>query len=177
MSGKTRVPYNRIQQAMEDVRRDRYDYFYDRVSGEVIRISVELMSRTLRILYRTPPEEYEKGVEFDSDVRMNITLPDGYDDAIEQSIQVLLDDRRYIRIPERDSDEAFDVMRGFIDTVEEGPLRELLENALDGAGSFGRFKAVLLRDKKVRKHWHGYNAKAMIRVVDRWYVEAVLRGG
>ena len=79
-----------------------------------------------------------------------------------------MDEKRFLRIPEREPDEAFQIMKGFIKTVTNRELQGRLRDALNGAGAFRRFKDTLRSNKKERKRWHGYNAKAMRRVIDEW---------
>ncbi len=163
--------YDRIQKAMEDVRRDRFDYYLDLVTGEVKEIPVSLLKAALRKLYHELEEDYEMGTVFDSEVNMDADLTVEEEEVVEKAVEVLLYPNRFIRIPERDSDEAFEVMTRFAMTVKDPVLRKELAASLNGSGAFRRFKDVLLRDRKERKRWHGFNAKAMKEVIDRWYNE------
>jgi|Deesub1362B_J571_1020462.scaffolds.fasta_scaffold00036_55 hypothetical protein len=162
-----------IQKAMEDIRRDENDYFLDLYTLQVVILPVDRIQQALSILYHSVGDDYERGVELDSEVNLDAELPDEYEEVVEMAIKVLTDTQRYVRIPERSSSEAFKVMRSFTSTVRDPSLREKLLKALNGAGAFRRFKDVLLEDKKERKKWHGYNAKAMKRVIDQWLKEVL----
>jgi hypothetical protein len=162
------INYDEIQRAMEDVRRDRSDYYLDLETGDVKTISVDKLDKCLEVLYENIPHDYEKGVEFDSEVRLDAELPESFEETIEFAITLITDKNRYIRIPERDSSEAFNTMRDFAHTVNNEKLRKRLESSLDGPGSFRNFKNTLLSDRKERKRWHGYNAKRMRTVIERW---------
>jgi hypothetical protein len=162
------INYDMIQKAMEDIRRDQNDYFLDLYTLQVVTLPVEKIQQALSILYHSVGDDYERGVELDSEVNLDAELPDEYEEVVEMAINVLTDNRRYVRIPERASSEAFRVMKSFASTVRDPSLRERLFKALNGAGAFRRFKDALLEDKKERKRWHGYNAKAMKRVIDQW---------
>ncbi len=170
-----RINYDHIQKAMEDVRRDRFDYYLDLKTGEVKVIAVEILNRANQMLYLSPDDEYEPGVVFDSEVNIEAEVDEETLEAIEEALRVLLDEKRYVRIPERDSADAFSTMREFAETVEDEALKEALFRALDGKGAFRRFKDTLLRDKRVRKRWHGFNALHMKRVIKRW-LEQINRG-
>ncbi len=162
------VNYNEIQKAMEDIKRDRFDYFLDLETWKVVVLSVAALNEALMTLYGKTSPEYEKDVVFDSEVNLDAELPDSSEEALDIALSILMDEDRYLRIPERSAGEAFNAMKSFIDTVADPELRDSLSSALNGAGSFKRFKAALLSDKKERKRWHGYNAKAMKRVIAEW---------
>ncbi len=165
--------YDAIQKAMEDIRRDRYDYYLDLYLMEVVTVHVEAMEEALRRLYHTVPEEYESGVVFDSEINTDAEIPEVVEEALEQAIEVITNPDRYVRIPERSSSEAFLVMREFALSVRDPQLKRLLLESLNGAGAFRRFKDVLLKDKRERKRWHAFNAKAMKRVIDGWLQEVL----
>jgi len=52
------------------------------------------------------------------------------------------DSERYIRIPERDSYEGYNLMQEFAESVDDESLREKLSIALDVKEAFRRFKNV-----------------------------------
>ncbi|NOY38837.1 MAG: hypothetical protein GXO95_00945 [Nitrospirae bacterium] len=162
------VNYDEIQKAMEDIKRDRFDYFLDLETFRVVVLSVAALNEALMTLYGKTSPDYEKDVVFDSEVNLDAELPDSSEEALDIALSILMDEERYLRIPERSAEEAFNVMKSFMDTVADPELRDSLRSALDGAGSFRRFKAALLSDRKERKRWHGYNAKAMKRVIAGW---------
>ncbi|MFC1977630.1 UPF0158 family protein [Chloroflexota bacterium] len=60
---------------------------------------------------------------------------------------------RYERIPEVESHEGYEDMVGFIATVENERLAELLEVAINGKGAFRRFKDVLLNYHEESESW------------------------
>ncbi len=162
------VNYDEIQTAMEDIKRDRFDCFLDLETFKVVVLSVAALNEALMTLYGQTSSDYEKDVVFDSEVNLDAELPDSCEEAIDLALSILMDEERYLRIPERSADEAFNVIKSFINTVTAPELKDCLRSALNGAGSFKRFKDVLLSDKKERKRWHGYNAKAMKRVIAEW---------
>ncbi len=162
------VNYNEIQKAMEDIRRDRFDYFLDLETSRVVVLSVAALNEALMTLYGSTSPDYEKDVVFDSEVNLDAELPDSSEEAVDIALSILTDEDRYLRIPERNAGEAFNVMKSFIDTVADPELRDSLRGALNGAGSFKRFKDALLSDRRERKRWHGYNARAMKRVIAGW---------
>lgn len=163
---KLKVNFDEIQKAMEDVARDAFDYFLDLKTGEVIALSEDILSRVRSILYKGADDE--SGID---EVKFNeeYNLPDWMEDEVELAIKVLFDEEeRYICIPERQSGEAYTTMTNFLETITDQELKEELSVALNGKGAFARFKDVLVNYPKERKGWHGYNAKAMKKVIIEW---------
>lgn len=165
---KLKVDLDEIQKAMEDITRDAFDYFLDLKTGEVISLSEDILSE---IKSRLDIDDYDEigadieYIEFDKEP----DLPDWVEDEIELIVEVLLnEDGRYVRIPERESDEAYKTMTDFIETVNDPALKEKVSSALNGKGAFRRFKDVLIDYPRERKRWHGYNAKAMKEVIIEW---------
>ncbi|MDI6890575.1 MAG: UPF0158 family protein [Thermodesulfovibrionales bacterium] len=165
---KLRVNFDEIQKAMEDVVRDSFDYFLDLRTGEIIALSEDILSEVRVRLYEGNYDDIGDNIEyiqFDEEP----DLPYWMEDEVELALEVLLgEDGRYIRIPERDSSGAHNIMADFIETVKDPALKEELTNALDGKGAFRRFKNVLIDYPKERKRWHGYNAKAMKKIIIEW---------
>lgn len=163
------VDFDRIQRAMEDTARDRFDYYLDRQSGDVVRVSEESLSSALSILYLSE-SSFDPGEDilYDSTVNLAADLPDHIEESLESAITTLLDQARYLRVPERDSGEAFECMRSFADRCESGPLRRLLADALCGGHPFRSFKSALGKFPQDRKRWHAYNAKRMRGIIREW---------
>jgi len=163
-----RIDFDEIQKAMEDIVRDSFDYYLDLHSGKVIAVSEDILSDVKAKLYESELDDLGDDIEY-VEFSEEPTLPYWMEDEIELVLEVLLaGDGRYDRIPERSSPEAHSVMAGFIETVKNPVLKEGLTNALNGKGAFRRFKDILLDDPKERKRWHGYNARAMKKVIVEW---------
>jgi len=163
------VNYDMIQQAMEDTRRDRHDYYLDLETGAVIRISERAMRDSLASLYTSDPEDNpEEDILIDSEIDTSAEITDEVHDVLETNLLVILNGERYTRIPERDSREAFAGMRKFADSLEDRSLKESLLNALGGRNSFRKFKKLLAEHLRERKQWHAFNAKQMRSVIRAW---------
>lgn len=168
MSKRIEVNFDEIQKAMEDVVRDAFDYFLDLKTGEVITLSEDILEEVRTRLYDGDYDDIGEDIEyieFDEEPE----LPYWMEDEVELALEVLLaEDGRYIRIPERDSVEAYRIMTEFVETIKDPTLKKELSNALDGKGAFRRFKDILLDYPKERKRWHGYDTKAMKRAITEW---------
>jgi len=167
---KLKVNFDEIQKAMEDVLRDTFDYFFDTETGEVIAFSEEIVKGIKSRLfddtdeYEEADEEFEY-VEYDEEP----DIPGWMLDEVELALEILLDESgRYMRIPERSSNEAYRSMAEFIEKVENPLLKNELAESLDGRGAFRKFKDALVPHPKERKRWHGYNAKVMKRQITEW---------
>lgn len=76
--------------------------------------------------------------------------------------------RRYLSVPTADSQESYQDMVDFIDTVADAHLRQLLEVALTGQGAFRRFKDVLLGYPQERERWFVFRDGRLRERVDDW---------
>jgi len=162
------VDFDEIQKAMEDVARDTFDYFLDSRTGVVIAVSEDILDEVEAKLYEGDFDEIGEGIEY-VEFSEEPELPSWMEDEIELILDVILDkNRRYVRIPERYSSEAHQVMTEFLEISEEPALKGELVHALNGKGAFRRFKDALVNYPKERKKWHGYNARAMKRVITEW---------
>jgi hypothetical protein len=163
-----KIDFDKIQKAMEDVARDSFDYFLDLYTGEVIALSEDILDAVEVRLYEGDFDEIGDGVEY-IEFSEEPTLPFWMEDEVELVLDVMLDKNgRYARIPERYSSEAHRVMSEFLENVEDPVLKGALSHALNRKGAFRRFKDALINYPKERKRWHGYNAKAMKKVIIEW---------
>ena len=151
-----RVDFNAIQKAMEDVSRDKFDYFLDLESGEVMTISQDILDNAEHILYQdgSPSEEYD--------------LPESAEDEVELAIKIFSDEKRYVRIPERDTSEAYNLMREFAEEIAELKPHDKLTDALNSANAFSGFKKTLSGFPAYRGKWYAFNAKAMKKKIAEW---------
>ena len=165
---KIKVHFNEIQKAMEDIARDTFDYYFDKETGQVIPFSYELLAEMKKRLCDEDGEELNDDleyIEFDEEP----DLPDWMTDEVDLALEILLDEgERYVRIPERDTGNAFRSMHAFTETVSIPELKEKLADALQGKGAFRRFKDILLGYQKERKRWHGFDAREMKNTIRDW---------
>ena len=163
-----KIDFDKIQKAMEDVVRNSFDYFLDLNTGEVIALSEDILDAVEVRLYEGDFDEIGDGIEY-IEFSEEPTLPFWMEDEIEIVLDVILDKNgRYVRIPERYSSEAHRVMSAYLENVEDPVLKRALSYALNGKGAFKRFKDALINYPKERKRWHGYNARAMEKVIIEW---------
>ncbi len=177
---KLLIDFDEVQKAMEDINREAFDYFLDTNTGDVVILSGDIIERANYVLserIEADASDYEE-IEFD-EVR---EMPDWMEEEIELAIEIFLDkNNRYLRIPERNSDDGFTVMKRFIETLQQMELKEELTGILDGRGAFRRFKDAIDAFPKEKKAWYGFNAKAVKVEIQNWLessgIEPLLRKG
>ena len=75
---------------------------------------------------------------------------------------------RYEQIPRAESHEGYEDMEGFIATVKDEHLAELLEAAINARGAFRRFKDVLLRYPEERERWFRFKDERIEERAREW---------
>ena len=135
------VNFDDIQKAQEDTEREAFDYFLDRKTGEVIILSQDIVNRAWEILSRT----YDDIADFEDVEPDEIPdIPEWMEDEIELALDIFMNEQsHYIRIPERNPAKTYAAMTEFVITVQDQNLKKSLCSALDGPGSFRKFKDFL----------------------------------
>jgi hypothetical protein len=96
-------------------------------------------------------------------------MPDWMRDAVREARQVELGlDDRYVDIPTADSDEGYQDMEDFVETIDDDRAYELLSFALDGPRPFRRFKDALANYPDERQRWFDFKSARMRRRVIDW---------
>ncbi len=163
------IDYDAIQRAMEDVQRSASDYYLDSETGEVMELVGDIVETTLESLYGGHPvDDNDEDILFDSELDTSPELTDEDFDHIEEAVNIIPEADRYLRIPERQSAEAFECMRAFTDELEGGELKNCLIKALDGVSAFRKFKSALKPFPDKRKEWNRFNAMKMRKVIKEW---------
>jgi len=146
---KLKVDLEDIAMCMDH--QDRYDqnYYLDTETAETVCIPGELM-RAL-----------EEGKSL-------ADLPAWEFELVDLAKEVLAGSSRYVEIPVRGSGEAYDLMVEFAGSVKDRTLKEKLESALHGKGTFRRFKDTLLDHPEVEKEWFQFKADRDREEVREW---------
>ncbi len=158
-----KIDYNEIQKAMEDVSRDAFDYYLDLETGSIITLSIDTLERAESMLYKNEDEIID-----DEKVIEEFDMPERIEKEIELAIKIFSEKERYIRIPERESQEAYALMKKFTESIEELHPYEELSSALNSSNTFGRFKKALAVFPAYREKWFAFNAKAMKKTISEW---------
>lgn len=163
---KLHIDFDEIQKAREDTEREAFDYFLDRETGEVVVLSEDIIRKTQETLSRS----YDDVEEFEDVEPDEIPeIPEWMEDEVELALDVLVNEQdRYIRIPERSTVDTYTAMKEFAEALDTEPLKDQLLKALDGQGSFRKFKDLLGPFPKERKLWYSMNAKAARKEIEEW---------
>ena len=149
-----KINLNDIQKAMEDVSRDAFDYFLDLETGSVVTISVDALEGAKSSLYRGDELIDESSLEA-------YDMPEWIEDEVELAIRIFSEKQRYVRIPERKSQEVYALMKKFTEGIDELRPHDELSAALNSHDSFSSFKKALSNFPEYRKKWFALNAGAM----------------
>lgn len=80
-----------------------------------------------------------------------------------------LDEHGFYRLPTSYDIHEYDIMESFVDTLS-GPAYEKLVRAIQGRGTFRRFKDTAF-DLGIDQQWYAYQADAYKRIAARWCEE------
>lgn len=150
MGGKRlRVDLGEIGEFMRQVERYDQDYYLDTQTGEIHVIPGEL---TCALEEGEPLED----------------LPEWERAEAPLARSILAGDPRYARIPEVWSDEAWEVMRDFVDMVEDAAVRERLGIAIRGQGAFRRFREALSDHSSLRERWFAFEGERQRAWAREW---------
>ncbi|MDI6744546.1 MAG: UPF0158 family protein [Thermodesulfovibrionales bacterium] len=156
-----KIDFNEIRKTMEDVSRDAFDYFLDLETGSVATISVDALEGAKSSLY--------KGDELiDESLLEKFNMPEWIEDEVELAIRIFSEKERYVRIPERESKEAYSLMKKFTEGIDELRPHDKLSDALNSPDAFSRFKKTLSTFPEHKKKWFALNAKAMEKTITDW---------
>jgi hypothetical protein len=164
---KLRLDFDELQKAAEDTEREAFDYFLDRETGEMIILSTEIIESMEKILSASYDDDI---ADFDDVEQEEIPdIPDWMEDEMELAMEVFMFEQgRYERIPERRPADTYAAMKKFAETLNNRQVGEILLQALNGQGCFRKFKNALAPFPKERKLWHGFNAKAAKKEIEKW---------
>ncbi|MBI5847621.1 MAG: hypothetical protein HZB31_06675 [Nitrospirae bacterium] len=160
------VNFDEIQKAQEDTEREAFDYFLNRKTGELIILSQDIINKAWEILSIS----YDDIADFEDVEPDEIPeIPEWMEDEIELALDIFMNDHdHYIRVPERNPIKTYAAMKEFAATVQDRDLNDSLNSALDGPGSFRKFKDTLAQFPKEKKRWHSANAKASKKEIEEW---------
>jgi len=113
---------------------------------------------------------YEREYYLDLETGEILFLSDYMDDEETKKLKDKIEEEfdRYERIPKVESHEGYEDMVGFIATVENERLAELLEVAINGKGAFRRFKDVLLNYSEESEKWFKFKDDRMEEKAREW---------
>lgn len=93
-----------------------------------------------------------------------------FGDVMSEELRTALEAQpdRFEPIPRLDSREEFLWMADFANALEDEDIRDRLSVALEGRGSFRRFKAVLAGYGDLRVRWYAVRAARLVTLAEDW---------
>lgn len=105
-------------------------------------------------------------IDFFLDMQTGAVMVTG--DGIDEPDIDLDDDARYRQIPPRETFENYELMREFIDALDDRGFAGRLSSVIHGAGAFGRFKRELSGRREVEAGWYEFRNAALRRDAVDW---------
>ncbi|HEX5054248.1 MAG TPA: UPF0158 family protein [Planctomycetota bacterium] len=81
------------------------------------------------------------------------------------------DEEQWVEIPRREAHEAHGLMETFAEALDEPDIQQQLFVALDGKGSFARFRHVLANHPDLRARWEAMDHDDLLQRAIEWFTE------
>lgn len=143
---KTKVKLKEVLEAIE-MRTEESNYFYHKKTGE--------------IYYITDDELREAG----DDIDVN-EYPEWQQDSIKSAVEIL-STNNYIKLPEGDEIDDYQIMKDFCYSIEDRELREEMLKVTDGQGAFRKFKDKIY-EYDLADDWYEYQDKRFREIAVDW---------
>jgi hypothetical protein len=98
-------------------------------------------------------------------------LPDWQGELAPIAEAVLAGDENLVEVPHTDSADAFELMRDFLDQVDDQAAQQALAQALSGPKPFRRFKDALFNFPGVREKWFAFQTQQAEATARRWLID------
>jgi hypothetical protein len=147
---------------------DEMDNLLDLETGEIVLITYDDRQAVETFFDDADLAESEDPqAKFDAWLE-DYECPEWQIESIRKAFDVEMSDERFVEIPKQDSDEGFDDMVEFAETVEDDNLKRLLGVALNGKGAFRRFKDVLDDFPEDKERWFKFGEEKLNERVLEW---------
>ncbi|MBZ0156097.1 MAG: UPF0158 family protein [Alphaproteobacteria bacterium] len=88
---------------------------------------------------------------------------------VEYAEEILEDEMgRFMEIPTLSSEESYEIMIHFIETIKSEPVRNALLGTLQGKGALRRFRETIARWPELEQQWFAYHDKRLREEALRW---------
>ncbi|HET9887327.1 MAG TPA: UPF0158 family protein [bacterium] len=78
--------------------------------------------------------------------------------ALQEKVQSLVG-KSFVRVTSMTSQEAFEEMEDFADSLDDASAKDALFRTLEGKGAFRRFREVMLENAPLRERWMEFRAQ------------------
>jgi len=144
-------------------------YYLDTETGESVLVTSETRSQLDELSAQIPHNESDQA-DFDWDSAINqLDIPDWQKQALRLAVAVEEGfGERYLAIPLLDSNEAFNDMAYFVETVQNPNIRRRLAQALNLNHPFRRFKEVLYYYPAEKQQWYKFQDERQLERCLDW---------
>jgi hypothetical protein len=140
-------------------------YFLDRETGQVLMVTAEDHEHLEAMV-----EEAEEA--FDLELALAESgLPDWQQEGVRTADFVETHIGRMISIPQDATYVDHDVMRDFIETIEDRRLQNQLFQAIRGRGAFRRFRDILSQHLMEEQRWYAFEENRLMQQIADWLAE------
>lgn len=143
-----KVKLSEIVDALE-MQFDESQVYLDRAGGELIYLTDEDIQAA----------EDEEPLE---------SYPQWQHASIQQARLILCSDiANFPTLPGKWEIDEYDIMRRFVETIEDEEMADKLGNAMHGSGAFRRFKE-RIHEYGIQNQWHDYRSNALRQIAIEW---------
>jgi hypothetical protein len=103
-----------------------------------------------------------------SDRSLDLDLDLDGDDELAAAAEAVYEDPDYVEIPALEGRDEYRLMEGFAASMDEEDIRDMLELALGGRGSFSRFRDVVFRYPDIKERWFASKKEALVARATEW---------
>lgn len=79
----------------------------------------------------------------------------------------ILYENHFIKLPTQYDINEYSIMEGFVETIENSEIKEVLYDSIKGRGAFSRFKDKIIK-LNIREEWFKYKEMKYISIAKTW---------
>jgi hypothetical protein len=129
------------------------------LTEEQIKYIAEELETGFNVYLNIETKEIKSIIDFDNNIYADT-------EAWEEDIKEVEENYdKYFGFEKMDSKESFQVMEEFVETVEDGKLKEKLELGLSLSKPFRNFKDIIDNENEYRKKWFAFKSAKYIEFV------------
>lgn len=134
-----------------DTMSDEYNVFLDKETGNIVSLSVEVLSIA---------EESEEDDDFSD-------YPQWQQDELKEALDVVMNYGNYVELPSKFDIDEYSIMKVFCDNISNARMSDALKNAIRGRGAFRKFKDTIQR-LNVDDSWYKFKEEAFRKIAVEW---------
>lgn len=139
---------------------DDYKVFLNKETGNVVSLSVEVLSIA---------EESEEDEDFSD-------YPEWQQDELKEALNVVVNWEDYVELPDKFDIDEYSIMEEFCDYVSNSQMGDALRHSIRGRGAFRKFKDTIQR-LNIDDSWYKFKEEAFRKIAVEWckdnYIEYV----